>query len=664
MFKKFTTKQLTVLLCLLVSISIVAQTGSNPIFRDVFTADPAPMEYNGRLYIYVGHDEAFNGEMFNITEWLCYSTDDMINWTAHGSVMRPEHFRWNANNPNAVEQAWAAQCVYKDGKFYLYTTVTYGGRNVGVAVSDSPTGPFVDARGSALINDGMTNNGDAWDDIDPTVLIDDDGAAYLCWGNPNCYLVKLKPNMIELDGPIEIITPPYYGEGPWLSKRNDLYYLTYAAFPNPNGSEQICYATATNIHGPWTYRGIVSGSAANSYTIHPGLVNYKGNDYLFYHDADYTINGVHGTLGLRSVCVEYLCYNEDGTMQPITHTDAGITVPPPCPSNQYPVINFISPENSIFVVPSTLTFEVEASDPDGTISNVSYFLNDELIQEFLEAPYTFDYTIETAGDYTITAVATDNGGATSTATLSLSANVPQGAYGGIPHSIPGIIQCEEFDVGGNGFAYFDTDEGTNVDPAPNFRTDEDVDIEVCSDEEGGYNLGWTATGEWMEYTVDVENTGTYNIVLRTSTSGDGKTVSLFTNGISLANNVAITNTEGWQNWVNDTIKNIHLEAGEQVIRLSIGAEDYVNLNYMKFESISIETHTIQLRTGWNLIGCPIEENADLEDALSSIWNHLISIKNMDSFYTKGQADHLNSLHTLYWGNGYFLNVDTDCELEW
>jgi hypothetical protein len=658
-----TLKRMPLLLLIVITNSIYAQTGSNPIFRDVFTADPAPMVYDGRLYVYVGHDEAFNDEMFNITEWLCYSTNDMINWTAHGSVMRPEDFKWDANDPNAVQQAWAAQCVHKDGKFYLYTTVTYGGRNVGVAVSDSPTGPFVDARGSALISDGMTNNGDAWDDIDPTVLIDDDGAAYLCWGNPNCYLAKLKPNMTELDGPIEIITPPNYGEGPWLSKRNGLYYLTYAAFPDPNGSEQICYATATNIHGPWTYQGIVSGPAAGSYTIHPGLVNYKGNDYLFYHDADYVIDGVRGTLGLRSVCVEYLCYNADGTMQPITHTDAGVTVPPPCPSNQTPIITFTSPENTAFVVPSTLTIDVNVTDPDGTISNVFYYLNDELILEEWVAPYAFDYTIETAGDYTLKAVATDDGGATSEIVISLSANVPQAPYGGVPHPIPGTIQLEEYDVGGNEFAYYDTDAGSNVDPAPDFRTDEDVDIETCADTGGGYNLGWTVAGEWLEYTVNVTKSGTYDIVLRASTDGDGKTISLSADGVSLANDVAVTNTAGWQEWTDVIVENVQLQAGEQVLKLTIGTVDYVNLNNITF-TLQGDPVTIQLKTGWNLIGYPFTTSTTIEDALSSISENLLFVKDNDGYYDANSTPTLNSLIELQYGKGYYVKVDADCELEW
>jgi beta-xylosidase len=136
--------------------------------------------------------------------------------------------------------AWAAQVVEKGGKFYFYATVqhdgSHNGKAIGVAVSDSPTGPFVDARGSALVTTPSPNG---WDDIDPTVFIDDDGTAWLAWGNPNCYLAKLKPNMTEFDGPIQKTYVPNYAEGPWLHKRGDIYYLAYAAFAHQGVTDRV-----------------------------------------------------------------------------------------------------------------------------------------------------------------------------------------------------------------------------------------------------------------------------------------------------------------------------------------------------------------------------------------------------------------------------------------
>lgn len=320
----------TGLLCLVCGITAQAGDGDdfrlegNPIFRDAFTADPAPLVVEDTLYVYVGHDEAEDGgPYYNITEWLCYSTKDMKTWTAHGPVLTPTDFKW------ATGEAWASQVVEMDGKFYYYTTVQHGephvGKAIGVAVSDTPTGPFKDAIGKALVIDSDTPNKRGWNDIDPTVLIDNDGTGWICWGNGTCFMARLKSNMTEIDGEIQKIELDSFIEGPWLHKRDDLYYLTYAGFKN--GSENIRYATAPGMNGPWTSRGELSGNARNSFTIHPGIIEFRNQWYLFYHNATLTLNGQKGATGRRSVCVDYLYYNEDGTMKPVPQTKESITVP-------------------------------------------------------------------------------------------------------------------------------------------------------------------------------------------------------------------------------------------------------------------------------------------------------------------------------------------------
>ena len=118
---------------------------------------------------------------------------------------------------------------------------------------------------------------------DPAPLVVDN-TAWLAWGNPNLYLARLKPNMTELDGPIQRIFVPNYTKGPWLHKRGGLYYLTYAAFAHQGFPERICHARATSVAGPWAYRGILTGAAYNSYTIHPAVIDFKGQSYFFYHD--------------------------------------------------------------------------------------------------------------------------------------------------------------------------------------------------------------------------------------------------------------------------------------------------------------------------------------------------------------------------------------------
>lgn len=295
--------------------------GSNPIFRENYTADPAPMiASDGRMYVYCGHDECFEDSVgyegkygFNITNWVCYSTSDMKQWTSHGVVFSPQDFSWGEG------EAWASQAVEKDGKYYYYVTAQakapYSSKCIGVAVGDSPVGPFRDAIGKPLITDDMTDNGPRgwWNDIDPTIFIDDDGTPWLCWGNGTCFLVKLKKNMTELDGDIITLKMEKYVEGPWLYKRNGKYYIVYASMGK--GQETISYAMADTITGPYEYKGEICGPAKDSFTIHPGVIDFQGKSYLFYHNSTLSLNGYGPATGRRSVCVDEMHYNEDGTIQ-------------------------------------------------------------------------------------------------------------------------------------------------------------------------------------------------------------------------------------------------------------------------------------------------------------------------------------------------------------
>ncbi|MBI1685846.1 glycoside hydrolase family 43 protein [Caulobacter hibisci] len=301
--------------------------GSNPLVRDRFTADPAPLVVGDTLFLYVGHDEAQRDEMFNMREWLVYSTTDMKTWTAHPPIMKATDFKW------ARKDAWASQTIEKNGKFYFYTAVehdaSHPGKAIGVAVSDKPTGPFTDARGSALITNEMTPKGPhSWEDIDPTVFTDGDGTTWIAWGNRQCYIARLKPNMIEIDGPITEITPPHFEEGPWLHKRAGLYYLTYASLDrSTQRDEHISYATAPSITGPWTYRGQLTGPGQNSFTIHPGIAQFKGDWYIFLHNAALEIGDQKGAIGRRAVTVERLHYAPDGALLAVTQTQAGVSTP-------------------------------------------------------------------------------------------------------------------------------------------------------------------------------------------------------------------------------------------------------------------------------------------------------------------------------------------------
>ncbi|MDP4181206.1 MAG: family 43 glycosylhydrolase [Bacillota bacterium] len=309
---------------LIMVFDIATSFADNPIVQTVYTADPAPMVYNGRVYAYVGHDEDdAPTTTYKMKEWRCYSSADMVNWTDHGAVLPVTAFKWATQTKDAN----AAQVIYRNGKFYYYVSVydtTHPGIAVGVAVSNSPTGPFTDAIGHALVTNDMTKYAShGWDDLDPTVFIDDDGQAYLYWGNNACYYAKLNNDMISINGSINAIPlnttafGPDYEEAPWVYKRDGTYYMIYASgFP-----ECIRYSTSSSPTGPWTYKGVVMTTQGGSNTNHPGIIDFNSNSYFFYHT-----DGLSGSTSYkRSVCIEQFKYNTNGTIPQLNMTKTGVT---------------------------------------------------------------------------------------------------------------------------------------------------------------------------------------------------------------------------------------------------------------------------------------------------------------------------------------------------
>ncbi|MBC7390544.1 MAG: carbohydrate-binding protein [Opitutaceae bacterium] len=188
---------------------------------------------------------------------------------------------------------------------------------------------------------------------------------------------------------------------------------------------------------------------------------------------------------------------------------------------------------------------------------------------------------------------------------------PRGPYKGTPHAIPGTIQLEEFDEGGNGISYFDNSPGSEVTPVVNFRITEDVDIQTCTDAGGGYNVGYTKAGEWLEYTVNVTTAGNYDVAFRIACNGTGRTLSLSMNGTTLGITLAVPNTGGWQTWGTSTVKNLPLKAGQQVLRLTVGTVDDVNLNYLSFSPSIIAGLENEEVSGIALYPNPFEHSVTL-----------------------------------------------------
>lgn len=290
----------------------------NPIISSIYTADPAPMVSGDTLYLYTTHDEdELVNNFYTMYNWYCYSTKDMVNWTDHGEIFSLNDIEW------ADDRAWAPQCIERNGKFYLYSPVHKkdGGMAISVAVSENPIGPFKDL-GYPLVDEGD------WNDIDPTVFIDDDGQAYLYFGNPELRYVLLNEDMISYDENAGIVKIPMteeafskgshmtgttYGEGPWFYKRNGIYYMVYAAFSEgEHRNEHLAYSTSESPVGPWKYGGVLM-EEGKCFTNHPGIADFKGHSYLFYHTDE--LPG--GSLFHRSVCVTEFTYNSDGSIDTI-----------------------------------------------------------------------------------------------------------------------------------------------------------------------------------------------------------------------------------------------------------------------------------------------------------------------------------------------------------
>ncbi len=303
----------------------------NPIIQTHYTPDPAPMVYKDKVYVYTG-DDIPGYDFYYMTKWRVFSSTDMVNWTDHGSPISLESFSW------ARDRAWAAQCIERNGKFYWYicAQTTQNNMAIGVAVADSPAGPFKDALGKPLITTG------SWSNIDPTVFIDNDGQAYLYWGNGSLYYVKLNKDMVSWSGNIVEVpqTVESFGgvrtgrvpdnkdaerpkdvfvEGPWFYKRGGKYYQMFAGMSK--GGECLSYSMSDSPTGPWKYQGkIMTEQATNSFTNHGGIIDFKGKSYLFYHTGLLPGGGSYG----RASSIEEFRYNADGTIPLISATREGV----------------------------------------------------------------------------------------------------------------------------------------------------------------------------------------------------------------------------------------------------------------------------------------------------------------------------------------------------
>jgi beta-xylosidase len=296
----------------------------NPIVTHMYTADPTARVFDGRLYVYPSHDRD-TATWFTMDDWHVYSTADMKNWTDHGVCLSLNDLSW------AKKYAWAPDCVFRNGKYYFYypTDKDY----IGVGVGKKPYGPFTDPLNKPLLNRNTKGVICTGDFIDPCVFVDDDGSAYIYFGQNQANVVKLNDDMISFSDTVRVLKGVEgFFEAAWMHKYKGKYYLSYSG-PNP-GRKKILYCVSDSPYGPFEFKGEIL-EPMNSCTNHHSIVEYKGQWYLFYHNSDLYFEQHPNEKPVcdwskpapfrRSICVDYLYYNEDGTIQKVIPTKNSVS---------------------------------------------------------------------------------------------------------------------------------------------------------------------------------------------------------------------------------------------------------------------------------------------------------------------------------------------------
>lgn len=326
----------------------------------------------------------------------------------------------------------------------------------------------------------------------------------------------------------------------------------------------------------------------------------------------------------------------------------------PTANNKPPAVSLTGPaNNATFIAPATISLTADAADTDGTVTMVQFYQNGNLIGAANTSPYTYSWTPVAVGNYNITAVATDNlyGTATSTAVNITVTAQPQTPYNGTVANIPGIVEAEFFDLGGEGVAYHDV---TNANEGANggFRAGDGVDTEIYG---SGHDVGYVVADEWLEYTVNV-SAGTYKIEAFVATVNSGKTFRLELDGTSLGN-FTVPNTNGWGTFQPTALNNVTLTAGKKILRFYATSSDF-NIDKIIFTSLSTNINDVELSKATAVYPNPTTGIINIGSDVSSVEILNVNGASLGVDYTAG-AEKLD-ISTLT--NGiYILKITTDTQ---
>ncbi len=599
----------------------------NPIFQTYYSPDPAPVVFGDTVCVYTGNDEG--GSFFTMHGWRVSCSTDMVNWTDRGElILEAGDFGGSANK----NEDWAAQVIRRNGKYYYYVTVgTPAGRAINVAVSDKPEGPFKDAL------NGQHLAGPNWDYIDPTVWIDDDGQAYLYWGNPKLFWAKLNEDMISLDGGVHETDmssgfapsgSSVYTEGPWIHKRGKKYYMIYASHGVP---EKISYSTSDSPTGPWKWGGVIMDQGNNTaFTNHSGIIDFKGRSFFFYHNQ----KNVNGGGYSRSTAVEEFTWNADGSIPTIKSTDNGVVKPI---HNLDPyqrveaetkswvggievdlsqkdqkgvsltIINHVKSESgAVYLTNMNSKFYTKVRSVDmgdgaeriilctrGKGGKIELHAGSETgtLLASMEIPSssawqenTYDVTDAVGVDDLYFVVKQAGFDFDYWYMESEKTAVPQTPYKGVAATIPGKIEAENYDEGGHNKSFYDKDRENQ---GKAYREDE-VDVVAIDDSKcgdvacTGYAIGYTQDDEWLEYTVNVTDDATYDITANIATAYETSAMQLFIDGEEITESVVAPKVDTvWTTYKVIDVGSVELKKGEHVLKLLVTG-GYLNVDWIQF----------------------------------------------------------------------------------
>lgn len=307
----------------LLSLFTIPLFADYPIVSYRHLADPAAIECGGRMYIYGANDDEnplTEPGRYDMKSIVCVSSADLKNWTDHGVVFEvPRDASW-------AGRTWAPTAIVRDGKTFLY--FANGGGNIGVAVADKPTGPFRDPLGKPLITGeipGIFPAEGIWL-FDPMVFIDDDGQAYMYFGgngDNNIRVVKLKRDMITVDGAATSLSAPNFFEASWVHKRNGIYYFSYST--TPNAEMRIDYMMSRNPTKGFKYGGVAAPQPPDNYNNnHHSMVKFKNKWYHVYHNRCVAKKNGLPMPFKRNLAIEEQNYDGSGKIIPVKYTVDGV----------------------------------------------------------------------------------------------------------------------------------------------------------------------------------------------------------------------------------------------------------------------------------------------------------------------------------------------------